>query len=68
MSVVCCGGTAKIRGFGNMLQQMLADAAFPLRVQKVRMVTDSDYTVARGCLIAAEIEEQAASDRRQAAA
>jgi hypothetical protein len=68
VSLVCCGGTAKIRGFGNMLQQMLADAAFPLRVQRVRMVIDSDYTVARGCLIAAEIEEQAIRGERQAAA
>jgi len=67
ISLILCGGTARVRGFGNLFQQVLADTSFPVRVKKVRLVTDSDYIVARGCLIAAELEQRAALDERRAA-
>lgn len=67
ISLILCGGTARVRGFGNLFQQMLANSSFPVRVQKVRIVADSDYTIARGCLIAAEIEQQAILNERRAA-
>ena len=67
VSLILCGGSARVQGFGNLFQRKLADSDFPVRIQKVRIVTDSDYSVARGCLIAAEIEQQAIINERRAA-
>jgi hypothetical protein len=67
VSVVVVGGTARIAGFDKLLEQIWRATPFPLATKEFRVVADSDYTVARGCLINAELEAQTAVGRRSAA-
>ena len=67
LDVVCTGGTASIRGFGSLFERFCQDGTFPVDINRVRVRAESDYTVARGCLICAELESETLSPRRQAA-
>lgn len=60
LAVVVCGGTARVRGFGELFERVLRAADFPLGIESVRVAVDSDYTIARGCLIQAELEDESA--------
>jgi hypothetical protein len=55
-SIVYAGGATRIGGFSGLVEQMLPAATFPLKICNVLLANDSDYTVARGCLINAELE------------
>lgn len=57
LPVICGGGLARIPGFSELLQGALGRRrlAAPLAVPQV--AGDQEYTIARGCLIRAELEE-----------
>jgi len=65
--VVIGGGTAKLPGFQTLFEQVWAECPSPLAAKEFRLATDSPDTVARGCLIRAEIEASSAGDERHAA-
>lgn len=68
LTIVCTGGMVRVPGFGTLMQQMLPVASFPLKTQKIRVVADSEYTVARGALISAEFESGGFASRHPTAA
>lgn len=51
---VVAGGTASPPGFDKLFEKLLRDAKLPIEVGKVIRPSDPLYSVARGCLIAAE--------------
>lgn len=51
---VVAGGTASPPGFDTMFETLLRGANLPIEIGKVIMPSDPLYSVARGCLIAAE--------------
>lgn len=51
---VVAGGTASPPGFDTLFEKLLRDAKLPVEVGKVIRPADPLYSVARGCLIAAE--------------
>lgn len=57
LPVVCSGGPAGITGFGEMLQAALRHCDTHMEIGELQLAADSQYTIARGCLIRAEIEE-----------
>lgn len=63
MSVVACGGVTRIRGFVPMLAGAVREAELPVKVKQVRLSEDSDFTIARGCLIKAELDAEEAQGR-----
>ena len=54
--VVCAGGGARPAGFGGLMTAALAAIEMPLPIGPVRLAPASDYLVARGGLIHAELE------------
>ena len=68
LPLVVGGGTARIRGFGEMLDASLQSAALPIALRPARLIYETDYTVARGCLIRAELEADAGDEPLRAAA
>lgn len=63
LSLVCTGGATELPGFCELLQRQLEVAEFPIRLRDVRMAREeSQFTVARGCLVHAELESQAAPE------
>lgn len=66
LSLVIAGDTARTAGFDDLLQQAFCTAPFPVQIGDVRL-TVAEYTVARGCLINAELEARTQSARRSAA-
>ncbi len=54
--MVCTGGVTRIRGFHELLERSLTQFSLPLKVSDIRYANDSGYTVARGCLIRAEVD------------
>ncbi|HUQ68488.1 MAG TPA: hypothetical protein VM165_03130 [Planctomycetaceae bacterium] len=56
VSLACSGGITQARGFDQILQQAWRRAAWPIRLQSIRIAPDSFYTVARGCLIQALLD------------
>ncbi|MBM84121.1 MAG: hypothetical protein CMJ78_26505 [Planctomycetaceae bacterium] len=62
--VVCAGGPTQIDGFLDLLASALTSVALPVEVNEVRHTASGDFAVARGSLIAAELELQ---PQRQAA-
>ncbi|MGH7127880.1 MAG: hypothetical protein ACREIV_04890, partial [Planctomycetaceae bacterium] len=65
--IVAAGGTARAAGFEDMLQRCLAKSSLPLRVGRCRVVAESDYVIARGLLIHAELEAEFRGKSRRAA-
>lgn len=68
LHVAVCGGTARAVGFSTLLQQALRAVEWPIPLGQVRIAADSDYTLARGGLIHAELESQQDAPTHQRAA
>ena len=58
LPLVCAGGAASIRGFRELLLEGLQMTPLPVRINDVRVVKQWEFTVARGCLIQAELASQ----------
>ena len=54
--MVVGGGSARIAGFERLFREILQTHSFPAQIDEIRFVTDSDFTIARGGLIRAELE------------
>ena len=61
LPVIVVGGVSRISGFEELLRHAFELARFPLAIREIRFATRHDFTVARGCLINAQLE----SDIRQ---
>ena len=63
VDIVLAGGTASPKGFTAFFKEILArmvdSKKFPLEVGEVKLAPDHLYTVAKGCLLAAEAEGDA---------
>jgi hypothetical protein len=57
LSLVISGGSARIPGFLDLLNQHLCESALPVDHHNIRLAT-AEYTIARGLLIQAELEQQ----------
>lgn len=68
LNVVVSGGAARIPGFLKLLRQHWDAAPISFKIGEIRLAVDSDFTVARGCLIKAELETQAGPTKSAAAA
>ena len=66
LPLVCWGGPALADGFLPVLSERLERGCLPVAVGDMRVVADSTYTIARGCLILAELESAPAPLRRGA--
>ena len=64
--VIAGGGPLRAPGAGTLLREAVRETAFPVDIGTVRVTTDSDETVVRGCLINAELEVES-NDRLRAA-
>ena len=51
---IISGGTASLAGFDTMFTEIIKDADLPIDIGKIIRPKDPLYSVARGCLIAAE--------------
>ncbi|GAB4162595.1 MAG: hypothetical protein Tsb009_39510 [Planctomycetaceae bacterium] len=60
LPLVISGGTTQLPGFANLLSESLEAVDFPVVISELRM-EHSDYAVARGGLIHAELEADAAT-------
>jgi len=58
LPVVVVGGVSRIAGFEELLRESFELARFPLVIREVRFSTRHDFTVARGCLIHAQLESE----------
>ena len=54
--LVIAGGTTRLHGFRELLAQSMEEIGFPAIISELRVVEDSDFAVARGGLIHAELE------------
>jgi len=61
LALVYGGGPARIPGFAEALERELKRHEFPIQLAGLRLATDHEYSVARGCLIRATLEESAAA-------
>jgi len=68
VTLVAAGGAASIAGFSEVLSRAWKEASFPVNVEASRVVEDSEYTVARGCLIWAELEADMVQGKGRAVA
>lgn len=59
LTVVVVGGVARIEGFADLLWEAFDRARFPLVIGQIGFSTGHSFTVARGCLINAELEREA---------
>ncbi|MGD9855293.1 MAG: hypothetical protein AB7U20_10120, partial [Planctomycetaceae bacterium] len=66
MPLVCTGGVTQVAGFAGLMKEVLHDTMFPIEIADVRCAHETDYTVARGTLILAELEETVVSQARVA--
>jgi hypothetical protein len=58
VSLACAGGLTQARGFDQILQQAWRRAAWPIQLKGIRIAPDPTYTVARGCLIRALLDDR----------
>ena len=58
ITVVLSGGSALPKGFLDRFKGVLAKVRFPLEIGEVRVASESQYSVAKGALIAAMAEEE----------
>lgn len=56
LSLVCSGEATMARGFAGLLAEDLNQAGLPISFGDIRIADDPAFTVARGCLIRAELE------------
>lgn len=56
LPLVVGGGTTRLPGFRELLEDTLSTSRFPLEIENVRLSSESDFTFARGGLIQAELE------------
>ena len=61
LPLVCGGGPAKIPGFTDLLQSKLLREQFPVSLAGLRLAADPEYSVVRGCLIHATLEQSPAA-------
>jgi len=61
LPLVCGGGLTRITGFAEALERELSRQQFPIALAGLRLAADAEYSVARGCLIQATLEESAAA-------
>ncbi|MCH7687452.1 MAG: hypothetical protein IH899_12350 [Planctomycetes bacterium] len=66
LSMVVCGGTTRIPGFDRLFREELQKTPLPIDESRLCVGNESDFTVARGCLIHAELESQWRSMSRAA--
>lgn len=57
IAVIACGGATRIPGFADLLNQHLAESTLPIAHEKTR-IESTEYTVARGLLIHAELKQR----------
>jgi hypothetical protein len=55
------GGPARMAGFDVLVADAMRRAQLPLRILEIRTANNDDYTLARGALIAAELEQKVAT-------
>jgi len=67
LGLVVCGGSSRIPGFDQLFRKELHRNPLPMEVSNLFLANSSDYTVARGGLIYAELETQARTMNRIAA-
>lgn len=58
LPVIVVGGVSRIAGFEDLLWKSFELARFPLVIREIRFSTRHDFTVARGCLINAQLESE----------
>jgi hypothetical protein len=58
VAVICAGGTASRPGFREIMIDELRKNPFPFGIKQVQIVGAWEYSVARGCLIRATLEEE----------
>ncbi|MEZ6045854.1 MAG: hypothetical protein R3C11_09820 [Planctomycetaceae bacterium] len=63
MTLVCSGGPARLPGIREMIERTLLTTPFPVEINKIRVVAESLYVVARGALIHAELEQEATAGK-----
>lgn len=66
LSLVCSGGITQIPGFNALLERTVLRTPFPVEIQNVRLATDPNDAVVRGCLIRAELEAETMRQQRAA--
>lgn len=66
VAVACNGGIARRRALQQMLPLAWRRAGWPIALQEIRIAADPTYTVARGCLIHAQLELETAALRAAA--
>ena len=54
IDVVIAGGTSSPNGFAELFKETLMQATLPIKIGSVVKPSDPLYSVARGCLLAAE--------------
>ena len=59
LPLVCGGGPVRIPGFVDLFQRELLRQQFPVELSGLRLAADPEYSVARGCLIHATLEQSA---------
>ncbi|MBC7819631.1 MAG: cell division FtsA domain-containing protein [Planctomycetaceae bacterium] len=67
LPLVAVGGVTRIAGFEGLLRQALDMARFPLAIHEIRFANSHDFTIARGCLINAQLETDARTAQAHAA-
>ena len=55
VQIVCAGGGCRIKGFTALLQQAAEICRWPFSIDGVRIAAADPFTVARGCLIQAQL-------------
>ena len=58
VEIVVAGGTSMVGGFVEVFADELKKVDFPLRVRSIRRAKEPLTSVARGCLIAAALDQQ----------
>jgi hypothetical protein len=56
LEFVVSGGPVRAAGFADLLNERLQATPLPLALAPARIADDPEYTIARGCLIGAELE------------
>ena len=64
LSVVCTGGIAKTSSFLPLFQRAWDESRWPVETRPIRVATDNNLAVVRGCLIQAELDQP--SERKSA--
>lgn len=57
IDIVIAGGTAMPVGFENLVKEVIAKSHLPIEIGKIIKPSDPLFSVARGCLLAAEASE-----------